>query len=72
MREYVAGQQKYPLEHDGYIRTFFGDKLQVDEWKYYKKATTMREKKNLEARIQRLGVNLPIQGQRSAVLGSNI
>lgn len=37
-----------------------GDKLQVQEWKYYQAATNQREKKNQEARIQRLGVNLPI------------
>lgn len=37
-----------------------GDKLQVQEWKYYQAATNQKEKKNQEARIQRLGVNLPI------------
>jgi len=66
--EYIKHQQQYPLQHDGCINTFFGDRLQVDEWKYYKKATTQREKKNLEARIQRLGVNLPIQGGTSTAI----
>ena len=60
LREYVASQQQYPLTHDGYINTMLGDKLQVQEWKYYQAATNQREKKNQEARIQRLGVNLPI------------
>ena len=61
--EYIKYQQQYPLEHDGYINTFFGDKLKVEEWKYYKAATNAKEKKGQEARIKRLGVNLPIQGQ---------
>lgn len=62
LREYVAKQQQFPIEHNGYINTFFGDKLQVDEWKYYLKAKTNQEKKSLEARIKRLAINLPIQG----------
>lgn len=60
LREYVASQQQYPLNNNGYINTMLGDKLQVQEWKYYQAATSQREKKNQEARIQRLGVNLPI------------
>ena len=70
LREYVAGQQQYVLEHEGYINTFFGDKLRVAEWKWYKKAKTEREKKNLEARMARLGVNLPIQGGTSTAMSS--
>lgn len=61
LREYVASQQLYPLQHNGYINTFFGDKLKVEEWKYYLKAKNERERKNQEARIMRLGVNLPIK-----------
>lgn len=70
LREYVASQQQYPLTHDGYINTMLGDKLQVQEWKYYQAATNQREKKNQEARIQRLGVNLPIQGGTSSIMAS--
>ena len=44
------------MQNDGYINTFLGDKLRVDEWKFYKKAKTSWERKNLEARIKRLGV----------------
>lgn len=62
LREYVESQQKYPFEHRGYINTFMGDKLKIDEWRFYEKAKTQGEKRNLTARIQRLGVNLPIQG----------
>lgn len=62
LREYVALQQKYPLEHDGFVNTMLGDKLCVAEYGYYKKAKNDWEKKNLIARINRLGVNLPIQG----------
>jgi len=67
LREYVASQQQYPLNNNGYINTMLGDKLQVQEWKYYQAATNQREKKNQEARIQRLGVNLPIQGGTSSI-----
>lgn len=67
LREYVASQQQYPLNNNGYINTMLGDKLQVQEWKYYQAATSQREKKNQEARIQRLGVNLPIQGGTSSI-----
>lgn len=58
LREYVGQQQKYPFEHGGYINTMMGDKLKVIEYDLWKKATSNYEKKNLEARIQRLGVNL--------------
>lgn len=61
--EYIKQQQNYPFSHEGKINTFFGDILVPKEWEYYNEATTQREKKNLEARIKRLGVNLPIQGQ---------
>lgn len=67
LREYVASQQQYPLTHDGYINTMLGDKLQVQEWKYYLKASSQRDKNNQEARIKRLGVNLPIQGGTSSI-----
>lgn len=60
LREYVAGQQDYPLLHGGYIRTMLGDKLKIKEYDLWKKATNSYERKNLEARIKRLGVNLPI------------
>ena len=62
LRVYVASQQKYPFDHDGYINTMLGDKLLIQEYELWKKSTSEREKKNLEARIERLGVNLPIQG----------
>ena len=68
LREYVAIQQQYPLEHGGYINTMLGDKLKVQEYEWYLDATTEREKKGLVARIQRLGVNLPIQGGTSSIM----
>ena len=67
LRKYVESQQNYPLSHDGYINTFLGDKLQIQEWKYYLKASSQRDKNNQEARIKRLGVNLPIQGGTSSI-----
>lgn len=68
LREYVAVQQKYPLNHNGFINTMLGDKLQVMEYKLLKKATQARDIKSLTARIERLGVNLPIQGGTSAIM----
>ena len=63
----MASQQQYPLNNNGYINTMLGDKLQVQEWKYYQAATNQRDKNNQEARIKRLGVNLPIQGGTSSI-----
>lgn len=68
MREYVAIQQQYPLENSGYVNTMLGDKLKVQEYEWLLKATSEREKKNLVARIKRLGVNLPIQGGTSSIM----
>lgn len=68
LRVYVNAQQQYPLYHGGYINTMLGDKLKVVEYNYYTKAKTRFEKANLEARIQRLGVNLPIQGGTSSIM----
>lgn len=70
LREYVHEQEEYVLSHDGYINTILGDKLQVAEWKYYQKSNSERERKSLESRIRRLGVNLPIQGGTSTLMSS--
>ena len=71
LREYVDGQSQYPLDHDGFINTMLGDKLRVREYyDYLPKAKTERERNNLIARIQRLGVNLPIQGGTSSIMAS--
>ena len=71
LREYVDRQGKYPLQHSGYINTMLGDKLQVQEWSILKKTgNTDRERNNIIARIQRLGVNLPIQGGTSSIMQS--
>ena len=51
------------MEHDGYINTMLGDKLRLREYyEFLPKAKTKSERNNIIARIQRLGVNLPIQG----------
>ena len=71
LREYVATQQQYPFSHNGHVNTMLGDKLQVQEWKYYQQARPgSGEQKNLKARIERLGVNLPIQGGTSSIMAS--
>ena len=73
LREYIARQQVFPLNNNGYINTFFGDWLQVAEWFDYVKASmtnNVREMKNAEAKINRLGVNLPIQGGTSEAMTS--
>jgi len=61
VKEYVKEQGDYVFTHDGFVNTLFGDKIQPEEWKYYLEAPTQREKKNLEARLKRLGVNLPMK-----------
>ena len=70
LREYVTSQQVYPLQHGGYVNTMLGDKLKVLEWNDYCNSTSSRERQNLEARIKRLGCNMPIQGKK--VLPSNV
>ena len=75
LREYVAGQQQKPLLPDrfgelGNVNTFFGDRLHLREYDLWLKTTNSYEKKNLEARIKRLGVNLPIQGGTSTAMAS--
>lgn len=63
LREYVDSQGQFPLNNNGYINTMLGDKLRVREfYEYLPNAKSKWEEKNLIARIQRLGVNLPIQG----------
>ena len=73
LKTYIQSQQRYPLNHEGYINTILGDKLKVVEWSYLQKARkegNKWEEKNIEARIQRLGVNLPIQGGTSSIMAS--
>lgn len=71
LREYVEIQGQYPLDHDGYINTILGDKLRLREYyDYLPKAKSDRERKNIIARIKRLGVNLPIQGGTSEIMTS--
>lgn len=63
LRHYVESQGKYPMEHNGYINTMLGDKLRLREYyEFLPKAKTKSERNNIIARIERLGVNLPIQG----------
>ena len=71
LREYVNNQGQFPLEHDGYINTMLGDKLRVREfYDYLPKAKKEWERNNIIARIQRLGVNLPIQGGTSSIMAA--
>ena len=73
LREYVATQGQYPLDHQGAVNTVLGDRLVVPEYKYLIKAIkegNEYEEKSLKARIQRLGVNLPIQGGTSSIMAS--
>ena len=69
LREYVADQQQYPFDHDGYINTMLKDKLKIKEYELLQTCTP-REKNNLTARCQRLGVNLPIQGGTASIMAS--
>ena len=68
LREYVDQQGKYPFSHEGYVNTMLGDKLKPAEWEYIKKAKSRGELNNLNARLTRLGVNLPIQGGTASIM----
>ncbi len=73
LREYIAKQQDFPLEHNGYVNTFFGDWLQPLEWKDYVAAQNSGRRHQIDtqtSKIQRLGVNLPIQGGTSEAMTS--
>ena len=82
LREYVESQQAYPFDESrnsapkmgcwgpGTINTFFGDRLYLREWDYMKKAKDDRERNRLKAKVQRLAVNLVIQGGTSTAMSS--
>ena len=76
LREYIHTQEQVPFNNNnkfhefGNINTFFGDRLHLKEFDYYMKSKDQREKQNLEARIKRLAVNLPIQGGTSTAMSS--
>jgi DNA polymerase I-like protein with 3'-5' exonuclease and polymerase domains len=90
LKEYVESQQSYPFDESrnsapkmgcwgpGTINTFFGDRLYLREWDYLKKAKDERERNSIKAKIQRLAVNLVVQGGTSTAInnivafGSNI
>ena len=70
LREYIATQQQYPFTHNGHVNTFFGNKLKLVEWDWLMKAESTGEQRSLQAKIQRLGVNYPIQGGTSSAMAS--
>lgn len=70
LRTYVSSQQDYPLSHDGFVNTMLGDKMRVNIWEEYKYAKTSSEKRQLEQKVKRLGVNMPIQGGTSVIMAS--
>ena len=67
LREYIAKQQQYVFDEQGYINTMLGDKLKIKEYDLWKKATDKWEKGNLKSRCERLAVNLPIQGGTASI-----
>ena len=70
LKEYIEIQQKYPLEHDGYVNTMLGDKLKPRDFDNLLAATSDWEINYWIAKINRLGVNLPIQGGTSSIMAS--
>ena len=70
LRHYVDAQGNYPLMSGGYVNTMLGDKLKVSEYDFYMKSSSSREKANLESRIKRLGVNLPVQGGTAVIMAA--
>lgn len=82
LKEYVESQQAYPFDESrnsapkmgcwgpGTINTFFGDRLYLREWDYMKKAKDDRERNGLKAKVQRLAVNLVIQGGTSTAINN--
>ena len=67
---YIKSQQAYPYNHNGCLNTMLGDRIVPDEWKYYNQAKTKREITKIESRLNRLAVNLVIQGGTSTIMSS--
>lgn len=71
LRHYIQLQQQYPIDNHGEINTMLGDTIVVPEYGWLMEAKErgdMAEARRLEARLKRLGVNLPIQGGTSSLM----
>ena len=68
LREYIASQQQYVFDSQGFISTMLGDKLKIKEYDLWKSCNgSSWEKNNLKARCERLAVNLPVQGGTASI-----
>lgn len=65
LRDYTDKLFQYPLDHDGYIQTFYGDKLRTSSWKYRFDPKTGRENSEALARASRHGCNYCIQNGKN-------
>ena len=67
LREYIAKQQQYVFDKQGFINTMLSDRLRIKEYDLWKNSNDKWEKNNLKARCERLAVNLPIQGGTASI-----
>ena len=70
LREYTDKLFRYPLDHDGYIQTFYGDKLRTSSWKYRINPVTGKEDSAAVARATRHGCNYCIQNGSAITLAA--
>ncbi len=70
LREYIAKQQQYVFDRQGFINTMLSDRLRIKEYDLWKNSNDKWEKNNLKARCERLAVNLPIQGGTASIMAS--
>lgn len=69
LREYTDKLFKYPLSHEGYINTFYGDKLKSSSWRYVR-TPDGKVDSGAEARVIRHGCNYCIQNGSAITLAS--
>lgn len=70
LKEYTDKLFRYPLDHDGYIQTFYGDKLRTSSWKYRYDPKTGKEDTGALARASRHGCNYCIQNGSAITLAA--
>ena len=70
LREYTDELFKYPLDHDGHIRTFYGDNLVTPAWRFIYDPVTGKQDTGTLAKASRHGCNYCIQNGSAITLAA--
>lgn len=60
LKQFMDRKMQYPLDHDGYLETMLGDTLRSDAWQYLHRSDGSIDN-GAKAKVQRQGINYPIQ-----------